>query len=531
MPGSTRAKRAVQRRAGVEAAAAAADRHAGRAPTCAVGWGCSWPAGPPPRWPLETEPAGSGSRRSSGEPGFLERPGATTLEIDAAPAAGRPAARPARGSAGRAARRSSTPRAAAPAINGRLATSSPDRLVDRGERRPTATARSTSRPRPAPRWLRRDAEHRHARRELDAGQDARLVASRGHVSCSGTTHPDRGNDASHRGGPAGFLRVGGRRRRLEWDDLPGNQMFNSLGNLAVDPAAALLLEDPASGRSLQRSGRCRGALGRCQRSATGAGGRARDRGRTASALEREHARAYAASASTSTCRAPSAIVTAYPSGGRAPARGDTKAAPSSSPELVLARQPDRVVRLEAVERPLGRAVEGQDRRAGRAGPARSDDHVAEHEHLLVEVAVGHDERIARRGCQATPAARRARASSSDSTKPVCRAAPRARMRPMNGTNDLLDRLEALLRRGAARERRRRGARALHGLRLARRLALLRAAPARARRGRHARRRDGRCSTGSRSSGVPQVHRVGARDHALPARRRGGGRAWRSATTR
>ena len=42
-----------------------------------------------------------------------------------------------------------------------------------------------------------------------------------------------------------------------WDDLPGNQMFNSLGNLAVDPTAALLLLDPASGRALQLSGTAR----------------------------------------------------------------------------------------------------------------------------------------------------------------------------------------------------------------------------------------------------------------------------------
>ena len=70
----------------------------------------------------------------------------------------------------------------------------------------------------------------------------------------GTTHPGRGNDASHRGGRPGFLRVESA-SRLAWDDLPGNQMFNSLGNLQVDPAAALLLVDPVSGRVLQLSGR------------------------------------------------------------------------------------------------------------------------------------------------------------------------------------------------------------------------------------------------------------------------------------
>ncbi|WP_431233843.1 pyridoxamine 5'-phosphate oxidase family protein [Mycolicibacterium psychrotolerans] len=66
----------------------------------------------------------------------------------------------------------------------------------------------------------------------------------------GTTHPTSGNDASHRGGPAGFVHAttGG----LCWPDYPGNNMFNSFGNLAVDPSAALLFVD--AGTSLQLSG-------------------------------------------------------------------------------------------------------------------------------------------------------------------------------------------------------------------------------------------------------------------------------------
>jgi len=67
-----------------------------------------------------------------------------------------------------------------------------------------------------------------------------------------TIHPDRGADASHRGGPAGFVRVDG--GQLWWPDYPGNNMFNSFGNLAVDPTAALLFVDFASGRTLQVSG-------------------------------------------------------------------------------------------------------------------------------------------------------------------------------------------------------------------------------------------------------------------------------------
>ncbi len=70
----------------------------------------------------------------------------------------------------------------------------------------------------------------------------------------GTTHPARGADASHRGGPAGFVRVEDD-QTLWWPDYPGNNMFNSLGNLAVDPAAALLFIDFATGRTLHLSGR------------------------------------------------------------------------------------------------------------------------------------------------------------------------------------------------------------------------------------------------------------------------------------
>ncbi|MEU3256157.1 pyridoxamine 5'-phosphate oxidase family protein [Streptomyces sp. NPDC006997] len=69
----------------------------------------------------------------------------------------------------------------------------------------------------------------------------------------GTTHPQRGNDASHRGGPPGFVRVEG--RELWWPDYRGNNMFNTLGNLRTDPTAALLFCDFATGRTLHLSGR------------------------------------------------------------------------------------------------------------------------------------------------------------------------------------------------------------------------------------------------------------------------------------
>ncbi|MGI8751001.1 MAG: pyridoxamine 5'-phosphate oxidase family protein [Acidimicrobiales bacterium] len=68
----------------------------------------------------------------------------------------------------------------------------------------------------------------------------------------GTTHARRGSDVSHRGGPVGFVRTDG--DALWWPDYPGNNLFNSLGNLAVDDTAALLFADFADGRTVHLSG-------------------------------------------------------------------------------------------------------------------------------------------------------------------------------------------------------------------------------------------------------------------------------------
>ncbi|MGW3243922.1 pyridoxamine 5'-phosphate oxidase family protein [Streptomyces sp. NPDC001070] len=86
---------------------------------------------------------------------------------------------------------------------------------------------------------------------LDTAQAA--LVRRADTFFLGTAHPERGADTSHKGGSPGFVRVeadGG----LWWPDYPGNNMFNSLGNLASDPAAALLFVDFATGTALQLSG-------------------------------------------------------------------------------------------------------------------------------------------------------------------------------------------------------------------------------------------------------------------------------------
>jgi predicted pyridoxine 5'-phosphate oxidase superfamily flavin-nucleotide-binding protein len=82
-------------------------------------------------------------------------------------------------------------------------------------------------------------------------EDIRLIES-ADTFFLGTTHATAGSDASHRGGPPGFVRVAD--GRLWWPDYPGNNLFNSFGNLAADPSAALLFVDFDAGVSLQLSG-------------------------------------------------------------------------------------------------------------------------------------------------------------------------------------------------------------------------------------------------------------------------------------
>lgn len=91
-----------------------------------------------------------------------------------------------------------------------------------------------------------------ARRSNALGEEDVALIAGADTFFLGTTHPDRGIDASHRGGTPGFVRVEG--NRLWWPDYMGNNMFNSLGNLAVDTHAALLFVDFDTGASLQLSG-------------------------------------------------------------------------------------------------------------------------------------------------------------------------------------------------------------------------------------------------------------------------------------
>ena len=63
-----------------------------------------------------------------------------------------------------------------------------------------------------------------------------------------------GMDASHRGGDRGFVRVISE-TRIEFPDYAGNNHFNTIGNLALDPRAGFLFVDFETGSLLQLTGR------------------------------------------------------------------------------------------------------------------------------------------------------------------------------------------------------------------------------------------------------------------------------------
>ena len=86
---------------------------------------------------------------------------------------------------------------------------------------------------------------------LTPGQVAAIAAA--DTFFLATAVPGRGVDASHRGGDPGFVTVTA--DRLAWADAPGNAMFLSLGNLAANPAAGILVIDWSTGATLQLAGR------------------------------------------------------------------------------------------------------------------------------------------------------------------------------------------------------------------------------------------------------------------------------------
>ncbi len=84
----------------------------------------------------------------------------------------------------------------------------------------------------------------------------RLTIERADTFFIASVHEGTGTDASHRGGPPGFVRVVDE-RTLRFPDYAGNNMFQTLGNISTDPRVGLLFVDFDSGTTLQLTGRAR----------------------------------------------------------------------------------------------------------------------------------------------------------------------------------------------------------------------------------------------------------------------------------
>jgi predicted pyridoxine 5'-phosphate oxidase superfamily flavin-nucleotide-binding protein len=139
-------------------------------------------------------------------------------------------------------------------VNGTLATAGPDgsmRIAVR-EAFPNCPRHIT------PRALRLrqapgTAELRSSCGEALDAEAMRMIGSADTIFLA-TRHATRGVDASHRGGAAGFVTCDNE-RSIGFIDHRGNSMFNSIGNLLVDPTIAVLVPDFTGGSLLHVTGR------------------------------------------------------------------------------------------------------------------------------------------------------------------------------------------------------------------------------------------------------------------------------------
>lgn len=95
-----------------------------------------------------------------------------------------------------------------------------------------------------------------ARRAPSLDDEQRRWIARADTFFIATRHAEVGADASHRGGIPGFVRMENE-RLLAWGDYSGNQMFQTLGNIAENPRAGLLFIDFERGSTLQLTGAAR----------------------------------------------------------------------------------------------------------------------------------------------------------------------------------------------------------------------------------------------------------------------------------
>ncbi|MCA9793214.1 MAG: pyridoxamine 5'-phosphate oxidase family protein [Candidatus Eremiobacteraeota bacterium] len=106
----------------------------------------------------------------------------------------------------------------------------------------------TRKPRPhrqRPRLLAQGSRLEHSMASLIEASDTFMIAS---------VNPGEGLDLSHRGGRPGFVKVVDEHTLL-WPDFVGNNQFNTLGNIALDPRSGYLFFDLSRGLLLYLTGR------------------------------------------------------------------------------------------------------------------------------------------------------------------------------------------------------------------------------------------------------------------------------------
>jgi len=81
---------------------------------------------------------------------------------------------------------------------------------------------------------------------------AEMAVARTDIFFIGSYHPDRGLDASHRGGEPGFVSFDG--VSLEWAEFKGNDMFQTIGNLVASGETAIIVPDLETGEFVHLHG-------------------------------------------------------------------------------------------------------------------------------------------------------------------------------------------------------------------------------------------------------------------------------------
>ncbi len=191
----------------------------------------------------------------AGEPGFVRALDERTVRIDAAPLPGDPLAEALQGAGTQVGM-----------IAIEFATRRRLRLNGEAERRPDGSIYVQARQVYAncPKYIQaREPETSratepglqdgHTRRSRRLTDEQRRLVSDADTFFIASAHPEGGADASHRGGNPGFVRFLNE-NTLEFPDYSGNTMFNTLGNIAVNPSAGLLFLDFEGGGTIQLTG-------------------------------------------------------------------------------------------------------------------------------------------------------------------------------------------------------------------------------------------------------------------------------------